>query len=790
MPHSGNVDNRNGDSITGPDGKSGGYVKSAPYIGTDDNTLADVAMYYWNHDLQPQLSNEVPVSGKADPAFWQHMTTFTIGMGYVPTGITPASATQEQIFDWARNGGAPADFSWPMPAHSGINTIADLLHAAVNGHGGFYSATSPQEFAEGLQDALKRISARKGSGASLSASSAALSTDTYVYQVLYHAGDWSGSLYAYKLDANGDPATAAAWSAEAQMPDWDQRNIHTLANGQDVEFKYSNLSADQQAALGDTTDVQKKMVQYLRGKLIEGDDWRARLVLGDIVDSQPIYVAAPDSELYSDSRLDFAGSQDYKAFAEANEGVTPVLYVAANDGMLHGFNADTGEETYAYLPAAVIVHGSETGDHHISQVADPDYGYQNGGLPHQYFNDGELTVADVYMDNNWKVVLVGTTGRGHAKAVYALDVTDPENVTLMWEKSAYSTGCANCAYIGQMTSKPIIAQVADGQWAVLMGNGYNSEKNQAALLQFSLADGTLHVHTAGIDSDNGLSGAAIWVADSTNNISTVAYAGDLEGHVWSFPLNTNDLATADTAGSVLFTATDAGGDPQPITAALAVQQDAATGKRWVFFGTGQYLSSVDADNVSSKQTWYGLIINDEDGNEVAAGTRDNLVQRKIVSQGTDSNGDLGRAISKASEVDEVDTYGWYVDLSDAGERMVVANRFNGSLLYGTSIIPNATNVCDPSGSGWVMAIDPFTGTNPTWDVLGSTITTGADGNTPAVTRNTSGVHFGSMPNGPIFVGGNMMTSTSSGKVKKKDLKPPAGAGRRAARISWREVISR
>src|SRR5699024_2097466 len=119
--------------------------------------------------------------GKADPAFWQHMTTFTIGMGYTPKNIQPAGVTAKQIFDWARGGDKIDGFSWPKPHGDSINNIADMLHAAVNGHGGFYSATSPEAFTKGLQDALKRIASRDGSGSALSASGTGASSSTSTY---------------------------------------------------------------------------------------------------------------------------------------------------------------------------------------------------------------------------------------------------------------------------------------------------------------------------------------------------------------------------------------------------------------------------------------------------------------------------------------------------------------------------------------------------------------------------------------------------------------------------------
>src|SRR3546814_6049207 len=76
-------------------------------------------------------------------------------------------------------------FAWPQPAGSGgsggsINNIADLAHPAVNGHGGFYSAKTPEAFTSGLKDALKRASERNGTGASLAANSTKMETGTEI----------------------------------------------------------------------------------------------------------------------------------------------------------------------------------------------------------------------------------------------------------------------------------------------------------------------------------------------------------------------------------------------------------------------------------------------------------------------------------------------------------------------------------------------------------------------------------------------------------------------------------
>jgi Tfp pilus tip-associated adhesin PilY1 len=53
--------------------------------------------------------------------------------------------------------------------------------------------------------------------------------------------------------------------------------------------------------------------------------------LGDIVNSQPVYVKAPFAEYFD------AGYEDFKV---AQKDRASTVYVGANDGMLHAFNAN------------------------------------------------------------------------------------------------------------------------------------------------------------------------------------------------------------------------------------------------------------------------------------------------------------------------------------------------------------------------------------------------------------------------------------------------------------------
>lgn len=767
------------------------------------NTLADYAMKYWVTDLRPDLDNEVP-SNDADPAFWQHMATFTLGLGFSPLYADQTTEIpMDRVFAWANGDMSKAipNFSWPKPSGDSINNIADLAHAGVNGHGGFYAANTPDAFAAGLKDALKRASERVGTGASLAANSTQLQSGTTIYQSNYWTAKWKGDLKALSLDpVTGAIASSPTWTASGQLPTPNARNIKTFnpgapAGSQFVDFKVGtggalpSLSSAQHTALskvdGNATN-EANLINYLRGsnakEQAQGGSYRNRdNVIGDIVNSQPVHVGAPRPNLFS--KATFSGSGAYAAFASGKANRTGVVYVASNDGMLHGFNGATGVELFAYLPGRVITAG-------VSALASADYG---GSVEHKFFNDGEIAVADAFIGSPaaWTSVLVATTGRGEARTVYALDVTDPADVKFLWERYA-DDGKANSGYIGQMTGKPVIAQTSDGTWSVLLANGYNSPAGKSALLQFDLKTGALSVHKT--TDGTGLAAPSVWKEVPDNGLSTIAYAGDASGNVWSFRLNTIDgsTPTPSSSGVLLFTAKDAAGNAQPITGTMLTGKDPDSGNTWVFFGTGRYLTTTDLTDLSA-QSWYGLIVDSStDGLAVdSSKTRTDLVARAITNE--TANGRSVTTLAEAADDDAEITgkSGWYIDLKSPvngaeGERMVTANQFQGGLLYATTRIPLATNPCKPSGRGWLMAVDPFTGASPkssVFDTNGDGVIDDSDsvGGSPA-----SGLGSSSLPNNPIFIGGRWYITYDDGQLGTG--MPPPGDGS-FDRVSWRELIA-
>ena len=631
----------------------------------------------------------------------------------------------------------------------------------------FYVASEADKMVESLTSAFAKIVAESaGSASSLAANSTRLETTTMTFQAQFFNGSWRGDLKAYNVLSNGTLSGTPAWTAGTELAKatWSNRNIYVnvpTATPAHKLFTWANLNGTQRGLLG-SSDV----VDYLRGDRSKeesraGGTLRTRTsILGDIVNSTPVYVGSPNPRLHAGAT--YTGAANYAAFANsAVRNRTPVVYVGANDGMLHAFDAATGQEIYAFVPNTVLAN--------LRSYTEPDY-------EHRYFVDGEIAIADAYVSGAWRTILVGTLGRG-GPGVFALDVTNPSSVSLLWEKNG-----ANIPQLGKNIGKPVIAQTSDGDWRVLLGNGPGSTDEDAHLISIRLSDGSVQTHAVGAAGDNGLSAVLARDADG-NGIADTAYAGDFKGNLWKF-----DWRSGTMSVSKLFTAVDANGAAQPITAAPLVGKDPATGTTWVFFGTGQYLHTNDLTD-RQVQSWYGI----QDTGVLVSG-RAELVQRDILAEGTIGDFPV-RVIEEGAISDMANKKGWYMDLVSPihgveGERMVVPNRFQGTALIGTTRIPDAQDPCRPSGKGFVMAINPFTGARldrTFFDVSMDGLFTEADmllvDGVPTI---VSGIGMDSSPNNPIFIEDVMQVGLDDGTTKTIKTQ---GSAVQAQRMSWRELFN-
>lgn len=648
----------------------------------------------------------------------------------------------------------------------------------------FYVVSSAQDMVDSLTQAFINIQTeQRGNRSSLALNSTVLRAGVATFQAEYTSGAWTGNLNAYTIDEDtGSINLTPAWSAASRLPDWDARNIHVgLGTGEAkglALFRANNaaLTTELRRLLTDAAGVSASqsnaLIEYLRGKR-DGENslngFRVRQgVLGDIINSQPVYVGAPGANVFRNRS--FQGSNSYATFVTQKSGRTPVVYVGGNDGMLHGFNAtvgqaDSGKEIFAYIPHTVVKNG-------LGELARRDY-------EHRYFVDGELTVADAYDGTNWRTVLVGTLGAGGldedretSNAVFALDVTDPSNISLLWEVSS-----AELPELGINLGKPVIAQVANGVWKVLLGNGPNSNDGTASLISIDVFSGSASAFAVSADADNGLSAVRAWDSDS-DGFTDTAYAGDLKGNLWKI----TGLGGTPSA-TILFTTAEG----QPITAMPLMGRSPYSRQLWLFFGTGQYLNTGDLSDTTI-QSWYGI------KEAVSGATRDDLLERKILADVDVGNGITARVIEEGAREDLNEKAGWYIDLavdSEAlGERMVTANQFQGSALIGNTRIPDASDPCAPTGRGVIMAIDPFTGArlhDSYFDLDGDRQFTSTD----MVMVNgelvpVSGIGLDTGFSNPSFLEDKMFIPTDDGRIRELDINPfSTGVGR----TSWRELIN-
>ena len=658
-------------SFTLPDGTS--YNGSrAPFADKTEQTLADLAMHYWATDLNPSLANNlspyIPFKNETaatqywdprnDPATWQHMVNFTMGLGLT-------SALAQSGLEWDPEKGTfggtgysnLSNGSKNWPAASGdsggsVNNVYDLWHAAINSRGEFFSVDSPDAMVQAFKDILNRIADRTTTAARPAVSAAFVADNinqlqSRVYATQFSSEDWSGEITKTTINKKGMIIPGEGWSTRTANSNLDptQRKVMIKDTGMSANglqsFSWSNLTSNQKAALNinpeslvTTSDGRgQDRLNYIRGERSKegatSPDFRQRsTILGDIINSSPALVGTPvylphlADSIERRDRGD--GYKNYGEFRLANQRSQrkEMLYVGSNGGMLHGFESETGRETFAFIPSAVIANLNKlTGQNYV-------------GGEHHYFVDGSPVVRDVYFDNTdgWRTVLVGTLRAG-GKALFALDVTDPDNIKLLWEFDS-----SNDEDLGYTFAQPEIVRLHSGQWAVLQGNGYNSTNDKAALLVIDIKTGELLkkvVVPDAIDDDNitlsnGLS--SVRAADNNGDgLADYAYAGDLQGNVWRFdltPSTTAEFGPNDdpfyrgqnelekfTAASIklaygekpLFVARDNAGKRQAITIQPSLVRHPSNLGYLVLVGTGKYFENSDANvDKSRAMSVYGI----------------------------------------------------------------------------------------------------------------------------------------------------------------------------------------
>jgi len=744
------------------------------------DTLADVAQYYYMTDLRAPGSLGAPVSGvqfnvgtvnnvpgqpgtdpQNDSATWQHMTTFTLGLG--------VDGTLHYASDYRTN--PTGDFlaiingtmNWPQPVGDTLTAVDDLWHAAVNGRGLYFSARDPAQLAIGLSNALAGITSVTGSAAAAATSNLEpVSGDNFAYVASYDTVRWNGDVQARTIDLNtGALSTTSIWSAQTQLdaqtyattPGGTNRVILSFNAGSSnhlQNFTWANLTATQQAYFStpwistganalsqwaslssgqQTLAAGSNLVSFLRGdptyesqatNPIANWIYRDRQhVLGDVVDGAPVYVRGVSSNYADAGYASPAGASFKDCINTGGAGCTGIfngprsaaIYVAANDGMLHAFDGNTGNELWAYVPSIGLPN--------LYRLADTNY-----GNIHQFYVDGSPTVGDIYdpVAAKWKTILVGGLDAG-GRGFYALDVTDPANPVGLWEFNVRATAsCPATTTLGVDTTdcdlglsygNPIITKLGNGTWVVVVTSGYNNVSpgsgqgyvyvlnpiSGVILKKIQAANATQFLSPGSTTTPLGLSRINNWVDDTTvDNTTLQVYGGDLQGYMWRFNL---DTGTAYAIARY----TDPLGVAQPVTVKPELGQ--VNNVSVVYVGTGRYLGTSD---LASTQVQTVYAIKDATNGVVPAlpiNARGATVVAQTITDTTTGTGAGTRTVT-SNAVDFTTKNGWRADLPDSGERVNIDPKLQlGTLIVGSNI--PASNACTSGGTSYLNYFDYASG---------------------------------------------------------------------------------
>ena len=426
-----------------------------------------------------------------------------------------------------------------------------------------------------------------------------------------------------------------------------------------------------------------------------------------------------------------------------------VLYAGANDGMLHAFNADSGEELFAYIPNLVFDN--------LKFLTSTSY-------VHKYFVDLTPTVSDVDL-SGITTLLVGGLGRG-GRGYYALDVSGISPLTgdvpttesdladmALWEYPNVNTPNDQIADMGYSYSRPIIVKsydTDDAPWIVIFGNGYNSTNGNAVLFVLNPATGQLlkRIDTQ-VGSCNGLSTPSAVDVDYDGIVDYV-YAGDLKGNLWKFDLTDSDYNNWDVAYHEAGLPRSLFQTPaQPITAKPAVMYHCSQPGYMVVFGTGKYLGDSDIADVSPQAVYgiwdYGEDVDDSEyvgafvggviSNTNLPDTASLLTQSVILEQIVDGTSLRTMSAAEADwstttleggecgdnegtercdpnavgdEPDPLKTVGWYLPLPASGERVASDLLIRDGSVLIISYVPGSGR-CASGGNSWLMALNACSG---------------------------------------------------------------------------------
>jgi len=686
----------------------------------------------------------------------------------------------------------------------------------------YIQATSPAALKKAFYKMFQSVLDNNGTQGSVTSTSQQLQTSSQIFTTSFNATTFYGELTATTFTVlQGTPSDTVTYEedtgASSKMPVFPNRNIYfrnaSPYSSSLLPFNFDNVTSGSFGYAGSFANAA--IVDYLRGDRSKEIQFNGTLrnrqtVMGTTVNSTPLY--SPD---------------------------TNMVYVGANDGMLHAFDASSTVEKmvekFAYIPTSVIRKpGAPAGTAStLGLITDP-------GANHRFYVDGDLAITDKFTPSPGMApgynYLVGFLGRG-GKGLFGLPVnaTGVKQDGGVWEVNETGDN-----HMGHLLGKPVIERLADaeGTNVVIFGNGYNSANNQATLYVVKVSDGTLlarFVTCTGGPIVNAEAGCP--TSNSTgqpNGLATPGilrkdgrvqqvYAGDYLGNVWKFDLSTLTGASSSTYYlndpkiKKIFTAISSTGALQHIVAPIvtgfsydSVDPDTRD-KQYVFFGTGSDLTAVDLATTTTTQTMYGLI----DDSATLPSRNTNLRQRSLYGaanqlgtfSGYKGSGTLPvRGFEVPAPGSMTGKFGWYMDLSTPSgvgvapvEQIFTAAALRPSVtpaLVVSSAVANSS-ACVSTGAGYLNAMDAYSGgglPNSYFDINRNGKSDETFTDSGGIVRQVGSIDFGIGAIGDAgFTGSNVIVQGSGANTTKtSDNTADVGTltfTKTSRRTSWREIIN-
>ncbi|MBT9507119.1 MAG: pilus assembly protein PilY [Rhodoferax sp.] len=784
-----------GQGVSRTTGNPNGANSSVPSA-TDRSQIMGSAYWAHTHDIRGTGWTGSPSQQR--PGL--RVKTFTFDVNeYGQQSLLSTRSTSNQFFMAAKYGGFETDLSntgtnpagatpannpwntWGNPFKHDDNTVNKYVWEDTDStRAGEANTYFLQSDARGVLKAFDDIFSRASTQASSIAGAAAQSKNvtqsgSTIYQGTFDTSDWSGDLLAIPVNVSVTNAVTLGpktWSADAKLialpTPATTRNIVvgkvSVAAGSDAgtAFTWTAIETSLQAALNKPAPASasdglgQDRLNYLRGdRSKEGNPFRRRThLLGDIINSGVVYSGSPTRSI--------TGSSTYAAFAAtpsiANR--TPAVFVGANDGMLHAFDATNGNELFGYIPSWL---GPK-----LSALTSSTY-----LTAHQSFMDGTPTVAEAQVGSagtsaDWKTVLISGTGGG-GQGVFALDVSIPATFSasnVMWEFTH-----TDDPDMGNVIGRPQILKLrtsAPGattpiyKWFAVVGSGVNNYVADSAglfgsgypalfILDLSKPAGTAwtlgtNYYKVSLPVNGDLNyltsylatgGTSLTATKATGLINfkaalgaarevTEIFMGDLHGNLWKLDFtsvgiadwNMNKLSAFNkgTAGAPvpypMYIAKDAASNTQPISMAPTIAFGPIPNTSYVMFGTGKYLEISDKTS-TSQQSMYMIYDNNTTSADSSPAGASAISGRGRLQAGTVGATSvtipafsLGRPLTNG---DLTQRSGWYFDYIASKERQIFNASVLGDSITFASLIPGTpatSGTCSAApGSGYVYTLN-------------------------------------------------------------------------------------